>query len=527
MNKLLLFLILASAFLIRVPGLHWGVPTKSGTLASYQPDEPNVFLGLANMARNRSLDAGREGLLSGALYFYLSAIFLGLAKAVGYVQFGSREFLLANLWAADRLYIAIRLFSVLTVLAAAGLLYLLVRKLYGSASGLWAAFALAFSPIVVAVSLYTKVDGLFLLTLILMAWAFLNLLESDSPRDLMLAGASAGLVASTRYTGGLYIALLPFILWKKDPSRAVRNTCAACAAAFTAFAVTTPYAVLDLKLFLKTFFFQFHNFAASASVPVPPQPNGFWDYLSYFVPFSLGWPVWLVSLAGLGAAVLRGSVKERFVAGGLALGFSFLALADARWAYYIVLYLPFVLILFARGMKMLEENLPRWPFRVIAAGILLYQFSYGWAFARLYSLPNPRELAERWLADDAREGASVGILRSFYWTPGVLRRADSPYRVVSADEGSRQTWEAAANLGKMEKADYFVTSELELGPFLRQPDFFAGQASAIGSFLSGYDEAASFVLRPRLLGFSFWKRKPPDDMLFPAPTITIYKKKAG
>ena len=78
MNKLLLFLILASAFLIRVPGLHWGVPTKSGTLASYQPDEPNVFLGLANMARNRSLDAGREGLLSAVVISFLPFLALTL-----------------------------------------------------------------------------------------------------------------------------------------------------------------------------------------------------------------------------------------------------------------------------------------------------------------------------------------------------------------------------------------------------------------------------------------------------------------
>jgi len=145
-QSILLAVILVLGLAIRLAGVHWGLPSKSGTLASYQPDEPNVFIGLGNMRENRSLNAGREGLLSGTLYFYLSGALLLAAKVAGYVMFGSRELLAGNLHLADRMYIVVRLFSVFAVLLAIWATFRLTHIHYWKSAGLISAFALAFSP---------------------------------------------------------------------------------------------------------------------------------------------------------------------------------------------------------------------------------------------------------------------------------------------------------------------------------------------------------------------------------------------
>jgi hypothetical protein len=242
------------------------------------------------------------------------------------------------------------------------------------------------------------------------------------------------------------------------------------------------------------------------------------------VPFSVGWPAWIVSLIGLSHACLKGGGKERLLALGFILGYGFLALADSRWGYYIISYLPFVLLFFAIGINFLSRTLPEGARYPLLAGIIVYHLAYGIAYAQLYHKPNTRELASHWISKNVETGTSIGIFRNFFWTPGIIRQYKSPYHVIKCGDDMTPLYKAILNFKEIDPPAYFVASELETGTFLRNKGLFKEQNEILNSLNSLYTRVAVFELKPQILGFKFWHRDPPDDMLFAAPTITILKK---
>jgi hypothetical protein len=375
--------------------------------------------------------------------------------------------------------------------------------------------------VAILVSLYTKVDGLYLLLLVLFLRSLLNLHQSGSARDLCLTAVLVGLVASTRYTGGIYILLVPFAFPRGDPKDFLKRTGILLLVSFAAFSQSTPYALINFRLFVDTFRFQLGNFRGPGGVPLPSQPNGFLHYLTTFVPFGIGWPVWIISLLGLLAACFKGDGRERLLALGFFTGYGFMSLADVRWVYYSVTFLPFVLVFFASGLNVLERYLKPVIWKGVIAGTLIHLFLYGSSFAMLYYKKNTRELASDYISRNISPDTPIGIFRSFFWTPGILRQYRSPYPLVLGGTDSTPMYEAVKNFNSAALPRIFVSSEIETGPFFRHRNYFSKEVEAIENLFSRYRVIAEFESRPSFFGIPFWLRNPPDEMLFAAPTITI------
>ncbi|TMK23651.1 MAG: glycosyltransferase family 39 protein [Actinobacteria bacterium] len=90
----------------------------------------------------------------------------------------------------------------LETIAAVGLLYLTVRRLFGPAAAIAAAAALAITPVTVAVARVNNPDALLVLLLVASAYLLVRALESGRTRTLVGCGALVGLAFMTKMLQG-------------------------------------------------------------------------------------------------------------------------------------------------------------------------------------------------------------------------------------------------------------------------------------------------------------------------------------
>jgi 4-amino-4-deoxy-L-arabinose transferase-like glycosyltransferase len=90
----------------------------------------------------------------------------------------------------------------LCTIAAVGLLYATVRRLFGAPAGLIAAAALALTPVTVAIGRVNNPDALLILLMVGAAWCVVRALESGRTRHLAWCGALVGLAFMTKLLQG-------------------------------------------------------------------------------------------------------------------------------------------------------------------------------------------------------------------------------------------------------------------------------------------------------------------------------------
>src|SRR4051794_16928612 len=90
----------------------------------------------------------------------------------------------------------------LCTIAAVGLLYATVRRVFGPAAGLLAGFALAISPVTVAMARVDMPDALLVLLMVASAWFVVRAVETGRTRFLLWCGAAVGLAFMTKMLQG-------------------------------------------------------------------------------------------------------------------------------------------------------------------------------------------------------------------------------------------------------------------------------------------------------------------------------------
>src|SRR5947208_784578 len=97
--------ILLLALALRLPMLHWGLPSTTQTLSTYHPDEATDFFILQNWNPHKLQFHPGQAFWWGTLHLYLIAGALETAVLLRIIHPGSREFLMTHLAEADRLYL--------------------------------------------------------------------------------------------------------------------------------------------------------------------------------------------------------------------------------------------------------------------------------------------------------------------------------------------------------------------------------------------------------------------------------------
>ncbi len=529
-----LFLILLGALYVRLEGIGWGLPEKTLSLTSYHPDEAYLFHALEHMKATHSLHPGRMGLLYGTLHFYLAGFFILMAKILGYLDFGSREFLLQNLSLANKLYMAPRILSVLCGVVSVAGVYYLGRRLYHPTLGLLSAFFLSFYPAAIAVSHYAKVDALLAPLVLCLLIFCLDLLENPQFKNAGKCGFITGLLASTKYNAGIFLLLpLSLIALKFFKNSEIKQregiylVLGIILFAGIGFVLTTPYAIMDFPLFFNCLTTQF-SLAVGTGVWEVATPYPFWRYVYFYLPFGIGWVSLILFLAVLPWLLLRLGEKEILLFLGFLFYFLLISFSRQKLVSYTAPLLPLIAIFSGVALTVLTSVFRGASLRIMLVAIVLICHAfYGFCFSQLYSKVNSREQASMWLKENVPTENSIGIVRSYYWTPGLLRREHSPYPLIKAGGDQWSLEDSILGLSSIQKLpNFFVVSELEIREYFRLESSMPKYAKTVRNFLSNYEELKSFELKPQFLGVSLWKRTPPWDFSMISPTIKIYKKKA-
>lgn len=498
-HGLILAGILAAAWLLRASHLRAGVPYAVGV------DEPQIMERVVRMMKTADFNPHFFDWPSLTTY-------LQLVVACATFLFGAMRGAWNNLdqVSAANFYVAAR---GLTAALGAGtvLLTYLAGRRWGVVTGLIAAGLMAVMPSHVRESHYvlTDVPTAFFTTLgFLLA---LRAIERPSTGAFVWAGVAAGLAASCKYNGAT-VVLLPLaaiVMTGGGPAVIARRLALVCVAAFAAFVVGTPYAVLDLPSFLN----DYARLAAIFARPRGGEPG--WSIYLKYLEGSLG--VAGFWLAGLGVliAILR------------------VARGPERGRWFLLLLFP---VVYFEVMAHSAQIYGRYILPLLPPATLLAAIAIATLARVLAALPMPRALA---LAGAAAlvvvatvEPARTAI--SFDRNLGRPGTIDLTYRWIQGhlDPGTKIVVETHALLLP---APRYVSENVAAIVAKRAEDYRAEGVSYLVASTDGYEAAfaPSAAGRPELASYralfdqtdeiaSFTRSRDVDG-----PTLRIFKLKAA
>jgi 4-amino-4-deoxy-L-arabinose transferase-like glycosyltransferase len=244
-------------------------------------------------------------------------------------------------------------------------------------------------------------------------------LERGRNSDYLLAGLFAGLAASTRYAGVLLVFPMLWAHAADLPGRGREQLrgffdvklCGFAAALVGAFLVGTPFALLDVSAFWRDLATEPAHLVDAHRVDVG---LGWIHHATVSLWYGMGWPLWLVALAGFVQLVRSDRRDGVLLAAFPAAYFLFMGGGEVLFARTTIPLLPFLAIaaawLLHRAAERLAEHIAR-PRDLCLAGLaglalLPSLASIAWFGLALGQRDN-RLVVLDWLAANAPAESSV------------------------------------------------------------------------------------------------------------------------
>ena len=374
----------------------------------YHPDEPRI---VERAVRFHQGDLNPRFFNWPSLYMYL------LAGVYG-VVFGGSPNGVPGAFGRDPalFYLVGRLVTALFGVATLVVLCLTGRLAYGRTVGVLAAGFLAVDLLHVRDSHWVTTDVPLTFLVTLATYYALRYWAAGRFVDACAAGLITGLATSMKYPGALaFLALLAAhaarrsggTLWHRVIGRA---PLAAAGLAAGGFIVGTPFALLTPVAFVRGVLDELREvhtvqFGNEADAP------GYLFHLAYSLPAAMGWPLYLLALAGLVWALAARGAREIIL---LAFAVPYLLVIvtwSSRFERYVVPLLPCLLLLAAvavvKGVGWLAARKPlaeRWgprlPSAVLASVALLFiapALGRVAAYHHLLAQPDTRMLGADWI----------------------------------------------------------------------------------------------------------------------------------
>ncbi|MBI3946565.1 MAG: glycosyltransferase family 39 protein [Armatimonadetes bacterium] len=529
---------------LRLVGLHWALPSARH-FHSYHPDEIMQAQATLNVnPLNGDFDPGFYNY--GSLSFLVLRLAFDVAEVHAPVVPPEGAATEETLWVVlRRLHLLGRLLSALLGAATVLLTYGIGARLAGRAGGLTAALLLAITPAHVAHSHYFTVDApaAFLGTAAL--WVALRLL--DAPRARAAAGALAGLAAAVKYNMGLVVlaplAALVSHAWSARrkapiPLRAVALPGIAClAAAAAGFLVGCPGVLLNTERFLRDFLYEARHVRTGHGLCFTNTLPAWIYHVTHSLRFGLGIPLLVVTLAGVAAAARRRSPADLVVAAWVVPYYLLIGMAAVKFQRYTLPLLP-PLMAWAGALcagYIVERGWSRR--RALAAaglvGTLLWTLGAAIAYDALFVATDPRDRAAEWVRAHVPSGATVASAALPWFQHPPLAPWNGGEKTRESFMGTCDRWTYAFLPGDWtaerladERPSCFITSDLETRDSLRLdlPET-QGMRRLVAALARDYRRVdfPPATAWPDLFGPGL----PPEDWLYPAPTVSIYLRRDG
>src|SRR5258708_9840784 len=246
LDRFLLVLLLAGAFVMRVAVIGWGllppIPEVigSGIRSSYAIDEDDI-LSPISQTKPEQLDFDPRQYHWGALHLELTLIAVELAEHLGYLDRPWRRAFYEMLPGDfERVFVAARLVSVLAGIASIALMFFLAREYVATPSAFWAAALVALSPAHLLASTQIRVDITMTALVILAAWLGVRAQRNPTPPTFLLLGLAAGASICAKYSAVFLLApLIAAALW--GCRFALSQTVFAMGGVIAGFVLAGPY----------------------------------------------------------------------------------------------------------------------------------------------------------------------------------------------------------------------------------------------------------------------------------------------
>jgi hypothetical protein len=534
-----LALVLGVALAVRLIGITWGLPDDSH-LFSYHPDEFHSLRGALSLALG---DPNPHFFNYGSLYLYLVGAASAIANPLLFSQIAAAAPggpMLPE--ALHQWTFAGRIVTVILAVGTVAVVYATARRIWGHREGLAAGLLLGLAPLHVLHAHYATVDvpGAFFTALA--CYFAVAMVDEITWRNVLWAGAAAGLAASVKYSGGAVIAA-PVLAWgvvrwrERGTGLAPPWTMLAgmAGAAFAAFALTSPYTFLDWSSAWRDISFEMeHMRLGDDPAMIALWPSG---AVFQFTHLAIGTGFAMVAAAGVGLAV--GLMAKRDALWALlafgVVAFAMSAGAEVRYARYAMPLLPLVAV-FAAGvvsddfLAMAQGRIHAWALAggasVLIVGSVLTAGAMDWRMLDELVTSEPRAQALEILDERVPEDGTVGLITEpwFYHPPVDRCNGGKALRGNPLWAAYRDPVRELAVLGldpqalRAEMPDAVVVTGFEVGVKLAAGD---EQAEAFMDALeeAGYREVAAF--RSALWGSAAGRPKA-QDLRYPFPWIELW-----
>jgi len=425
-------------------------------------------------------------------------------------------YLLALLGSGDRL-LAARLLAGLADAATVAVTAALGYRLGGRRAGLLAGGLLAVMPLHVQQAHFATVDpflALFVTAALLFAARAARGTAVQPPHRVgwgALAGACAGLAVGCK--GVALLLALPLVtacaVAPCGRQERLRLGLAMAGATLLAFALTNPFALLELPRFLRNLADQAALARGTVLAPYTLQYRATQPYLypiSQWLIWGMGPLLGLFAVGGLAAAVLRARRVPPAPVGWVLLAwalpfFAFVGALFVKLPRYLLPLTP-VMAIYATGWLRARRNRPPAVIVTLAA-VLALTASLSLSLVSSYRQPHPWVAASAWLEAHLPAGSVVAVEE---WDhPLPLHPTGYDVRVLPVfDEESDEKWAEIEQV--LSRADVvIIASRRGYGALARWPERFPRTAAYYQALFAGergFQVVACFGRWPRLAGLA-------------------------
>jgi len=280
---ILLVVILSISSLLRFAGLAWGEGYY------FHPDENNIAQALLNLDQKGNPEFYAYGQLPLLLALFSARIYqlFSFIHQQPNLDFGQAVLLL-------------RFWSALGGVASVWLGYLLGKKLISHQAGLTTATIIGFLPGLIQASHFGTTESLLTFFYLAIGYFSISFYQESKTKDIILAGVFSGLALATKISAAFFslIPLLTLLIARKKLTYWL-------GLAIIILAITiifSPFLVIDFSQTLSTLKYEvaiaqgkIATFYTRQFLETAP----FIFQITKIFPFSIGWPVILISLLGL------------------------------------------------------------------------------------------------------------------------------------------------------------------------------------------------------------------------------------
>jgi len=549
------------AFLLRISGIGFGLPSKNLAVTTYNPDEALTFQVMEKWNPKKLDFHPRRVFLWGGFHLYVIAPILKISQIIGYLKIGSKEFYMKNLYEADKLYIIGRIIMILFSSLSVLIIYLICKNSYNSLSGLLSCLLLAILPVHVINSFYLRPDIIMLFFGLVSIYFSIKIIEKNETKYYILSCIFIGIATATKLSGAVY-GIVPICAhfvsskeWKEKLNDyrlyVIPLIC------LISFFICTPYALIDFNKTTESFWSYFKmNFGLTKETMYPASiiifGTGYKSYLRYFLPIGIGNILFYTGIAGLFLMLLNVIIRKFlpkirskllitepiksiksdiiFICSGIII-FFVISYPKNQVIWYIIPLVPFILIYIVRFFDLLMKInfIPIYVKLISIVFIIVGGSIYSFAYLNLYYSKNVREIASEWIEKNIPHNKTISIARSWFWTPSILRQYNPPYRLLMGGDFYTTVDDSVIGLDKILKlSDYVVLTEYEYRNYIHPKikSFYPEQSKIIDKifYSKDYIKVAEFKRDAKFLWFTFKKKYPPQDWLIPNPDIIIFQK---